>query len=157
MAFARDCLFFLVQASQWRAPAAKHQTTVSETNYLLKHENNLYIHAVSKRIFPSMIITCQWENNEQLHETLSPIGGAVEKPKQPSRISHNGEPREQEKETEAAIKLRRKWMKDFTGIEPRVAKRQLHLLQSKNQPLQMAFKTTHRRTKAARSQGTRKL
>ena len=68
-----------------------------------------------------MIITCHWESNEQLLEALSPTGGA--KPKQPSRISHNVKPREQEKETEAAVKLHRHWMKGFTGSKPRVAEK----------------------------------
>ena len=115
------------------------KTTVNETNYLLNHEYNLYILVVNTRISKS-------DNHLSIGEQRTALRSTVTyrqcnwKPKQPSRISYNGEPREQEKENKVAIKLRRQRMKGFTDSEPRVAKRQLHLLQRKNQPLQMAFK-----------------
>ena len=64
---------------------SKQQTIVCETSYLLKLEIILYKLAVNKRNYV-MKITCQWENNEQLHEALSPTSGAVESPNNPQEL-----------------------------------------------------------------------
>ena len=99
-----------------------------------------------------MKFTYQWENNELLHQALSPTSGSVEN-QTASRTLDLGKPREPVKETEAVTKLRRIWKKRFTGNKTRVVGNTTLLIAEK----ELAIKTTHRRMDVALSEGTRQL
>ena len=97
-----------------------------------------------------MKFTYQWENNELLHQALSPTSGVVEN-QIASRTLDLSEPQEPEKETKAVTELCRLWKKGFTGSKMKVAGKITPRIAEK----EPVIKTTHWRTKATWSQGTR--
>ena len=128
---------------------SKHKTTVSKIFYLLELEIIPCKLAVNKRNY-IMKFTYQWENNELLHQALSPTSGAIGN-QTASRTLDLGKPREPVKETEAVTKLRRLWKKGFTGSKTKVAgKITPHIVEK-----EPVIKTTHWITEATQSQSTR--
>ena len=139
----KGCLFIPCTSFTMTSTCSKHKTTVSKIFYLLELEIIPCKLAVNKRNY-IMKFTYQWENNELLHQALSPTSGSVEN-QTASRTLDLGEPQELEKETEAVTKLHRLWKKSFIGNETRVAgKTTLHIAEK-----EPAIKTTYRRMEAA--------